>query len=409
MNADGSATETISTLDSQSRFLDRSVTTTSGNGLATTSQLDVDGNGSNDKIRSKTIDVDGASTELVELKSQSGSLLQKQVVTKAANGLSAQAQFDTNGDGAFDRVHTKTINGDRSVTDTWVNMNPNGSLDDKVVTTTGANGLSKTVQVDSTGDGASEIVTATIVTENADGNRTSVISKTNGAGSLLSRTTTTTSDDGLTSSSAIDSNGDGTTDRTATSTTVLHADGTKTTTIVSNYADNTLHKKIVVAMSADGRTTISQIDSDGNGVNDKVITSVTNADEPHSATTQWYASTGTVASSMTMTTSADGLTTTRQWSNGVSETTEFLAGASGSYVWTQSQGSTSFSVAHAVSLNGVDTWTSNEGGVVRTVRIDLEAKQLCLDLTDRIYGVVLNRQMTARESETLLEYVSDGC
>lgn len=132
-------------------------------------------------------------------------------------------------------------------------------------------------------------------------------------------------------------------------------------------------------------------------VKDKVLTAVLNADETQSETIQYYSSSGGITSSLTKETSADGLTVTRQWSNGAAETKEFTAEANGSYVWTQTQAGTSVSVAHAISLNGVNTWTSNEGGMVRTLAIDLAAKTYYVDAANWVYSAVLDRQMTPRE------------
>jgi len=408
LNANGSTTRTVSTFNASSSLLDRSVMTVSDDRLTITAQLDVDGNGTSDRISTKTIAVDGAVNETLEVRKLSGALAFKTQVAVSANGRSIHTQLDSDGNGIFDRSHTTQVDSDRSVTSTLANLKNDGTLKDQVVTTKSANGLLQTVQIDSDGDGTADFATTTAVTLNADGTRTSVVAQETGHGALMSKATTVTSDDGLRFTTDFDLNGDGGTDRTTNSATVLNADGTKTTTMTSRYADGSLHRKIVVTTTANDRQTTSQIDSDGNGVNDKVITSVINADETRSETVQWYSSSGDLVSSMTRTTSADGLSVKRQWSNGVAETTEFLAQGNGSYVWTWTQGNTSISVGHAVSLNGVDTWTLNEGGTVRTVTIDVETKKHFIGLANRIYGVILDRQMTARESETLLKYINDG-
>ncbi|MCB8822880.1 DUF4214 domain-containing protein [Microvirga rosea] len=338
LNADGSRTETISTFSGSAVLLDRSTTIISGNGLSKTTQLDVDGNGSIERASSKTIAVNGAVTETAELKSLTGSLIQKSVVTTSADGLRVVGQVDTNGDSLFDRLHTTIVNADRSVTDSWENTGTAEASRDKVVTVTSADGLAKTVQVDGDGDGLNDRVTTSIVALNADGSQTTVVSETNDAGQLVSKTTTTTSDDGLTVTSIFDTNGDGTTDRTTTTNKVLNIDGSTTTTVASRYADNSLHKKIITTTTADGRTTTSKIDSDGDGIDDKVVTTTVNADETQSETTQYYSATGALTSSVTRTVSADGQSVARQWSNGVVEKTEYLANQNGSYTWTQATG-----------------------------------------------------------------------
>lgn len=327
LNADGSRTKTTSTLNASSALLDRQITTVSGTGLSTTSTLDIDGNGTIEISKSSVTAVDGARTLTVELKNQSGTLLQKYLETQSADNLTTQSERDTNGDGIYDRLHRTVQNGDKSKTETWQNSSATGVLKDRVVTTTSADNLTQAVQVDSNGDGVIDIGRSVVISFNADGSSNTIVSETNGSGALLSKTTSVTSDDGLVINATIDSNGDGVTDATSTATTVMNADGTTTTTEQYRTADNVLQRQTVTTTSANGRSTVIALDSDGNGVNDKVTTRTTNADDTKTELIQYYSSTGTLTSSVTKTTSADGLTVTRQWSNGASETMETLAEA----------------------------------------------------------------------------------
>ncbi|MFX4454852.1 hypothetical protein ABTA67_20480, partial [Acinetobacter baumannii] len=64
-------------------------------------------------------------------------------------------QEDVNGDGVIDinRTDVTVINADGSRTETATDFNSNGTTLDRTVTTTSANGLSSTVQIDLIGSG----------------------------------------------------------------------------------------------------------------------------------------------------------------------------------------------------------------------------------------------------------------
>ena len=112
----------------------------------------------------------------------------------------------------FDHFETTVTNADGSITGTTWNTNASGGLLDRLVTTTSANGLSKSSTLDVNGDSAIDFSQTTITVLNADGSRLTVVSDFFGNGALRSRTVTTTSANGLSKTTEFDLNGDGVVD-----------------------------------------------------------------------------------------------------------------------------------------------------------------------------------------------------
>src|SRR5204863_298230 len=121
---------------------------------------------------------DGSSTETVTDRSANGTLLGQTITMMSADRRTQTVQIDSQGDGYFNALQSKTLNADGSVTVTVMDCAPSGALLDETVTTTSANGLSVTTQQDRTGavDGSGHPVfalTKTAVTVlNADGSTT---------------------------------------------------------------------------------------------------------------------------------------------------------------------------------------------------------------------------------------------
>jgi trimeric autotransporter adhesin len=408
VNADGSTTETFSTSNTSGTLIARTSKIVSDDKLSTWISKDFDGNGTNERNVTIVRGTDGGLWEDVQLKSLAGNLTYRFTLLVSADGYNTQRQQDTNGDGVFDRFGSDVINADRSETVMWTNVTVSGAVTDRTVTTTSANGLTKTTQVDLNGDGFADIGTIISTTVNPDGSTVTVTSKLNGMGALLSKITATTSDDDLITTWVADSNGDGSTDFTTTSTIVYGADGIVTTTNISRNIDNSLRHNSVTTVSADRRITTTQTDGDGNGFNDRVTTSTMQADEVRAYTVQYYSPTGVAIGSSTTWTSVDGLTIFTQWGNGSTESKEYVAEANGSYNWNRTQGGVTVGAAHSISIDGIDTWTTNEGGIIRTITIDLDAELYGVNLANRIYGVVFDRLMTSREAELLVKYFANG-
>src|SRR6266576_2463351 len=99
--------------------------------------------------------------------------------TPMATVLCTTIQFDQDGDGDFDRVETIAVQANGSSVDTVFNYTPNGTLNNKTITTTSADGLSTTVTRDVTGDGVTDRTTKDIIVLNADGSRIETVAEYN--------------------------------------------------------------------------------------------------------------------------------------------------------------------------------------------------------------------------------------
>src|SRR5262249_16434449 len=162
------------------------------------------------------------------------------VATTSASGLSTTIQRDSTGAGTFNKTQTDVtvLNADGSRTETITDSNSDGSLRDRTVVTTSANGLSTITHRDVAGTATFNATRTHVSVLNADGSVTETVTDTNGNGTLRDKTVTTTSADGNTVSIARDVNGDGITDQTIA--TRLNADGSKTTTVSDLNAGGTL-------------------------------------------------------------------------------------------------------------------------------------------------------------------------
>jgi Ca2+-binding RTX toxin-like protein len=328
LNADGSKTQTV-TRRNAAGVIDRTVSTVSGNGLATTDRIDRNGDGTDDLVKTSqtSLNADGSVTVDVTETNTDGSQRRRTVTTtsgdrnnvtviKYQNGVKAQDEtiaVQANGDkistavarsatqavigtvitttsanGLFKKIETKgptgaildtqtfttTLNADGSRTETAVQK---GKLDMTTVTTTSADGLSKDIQATVTGSPTLNSATQDKTILNADGSRTRRVEVTNADGSLRDAAAITTSDDGLSVTKATDVNGDGRADLLASAVTA--ADGSKLETSVVNRVGSTdLLRRETLATSIDGRTVTLTRDCDGDGTVDLTVVTVTHAD-----------------------------------------------------------------------------------------------------------------------------------
>ncbi|ATU94258.1 hypothetical protein B5P45_00035 [Phyllobacterium zundukense] len=310
-NADGSITKTVSNYAGTS-LKDRTVTTVSANGLNSSAQIDADGNGTVDRIAtsSKTLNTDGSTVETIETRSVSGTLLAKSVRNTSANGRNISVDEDVNGDGAIDTRRTVLVNADGSTTETVREFNPNGTLVAKSVTDTSANGLSKTIHSDLNGDGTDDAVTTDVMSLNADGSRAQTVASRSSDGTLLGTATTTTSANGLTRTLEKDITGDGVVDEVTTSAVIINADGSRQEMAETRSGNDTLLGKTVTLTSADRRTTTITTDDNGDGEVDQTIVEVLNVDGSRTRTVTRTNADGTIYARSISTTSASGLTVT---------------------------------------------------------------------------------------------------
>lgn len=313
-NGDGSSTVTEDYRSGNSTLLSQVETTTSADGLSITVESDTNGDGTFETTLTDVtvVNGDGSRVETATLEATSGALLSETVTTISADRKTTTSTADNNGDGHTDRQQTIVEQTNGTMVNTVSSFNPNGSLVEKMVTTTSDDGLVKTTQYDEDGDTTYDLTTTDATVLNADGSTTRTVSKENADTSLRSETVTTTSDDGFSTTVASDVDGSGSFDTTTIRSTVLNADGGQTTTLEIKNANGSLRSKTVTETSGTGLTTTTETDLDGNGTFDRTQTdTVTLAADGSQTETVTSRNADTSLRSETITTiSADGRSVT---------------------------------------------------------------------------------------------------
>ncbi|WP_316172279.1 FG-GAP-like repeat-containing protein [Bradyrhizobium sp. SZCCHNRI3037] len=317
LNADGSSTETVTDTHGNGSLAAKAVTTVSADRRTITKQVDTDGDGHVDQVVSSFLNADGSVTAAAADYAATGALLDRTVKTTSANGLSVTTQQDTTGAGTFDRTRTDVtvLNPDGSKTETTSDVSANGTLRDKTVVTTSASGLSVTTQQDRTGSGSFDHRRTDVIALNADGSTTEIVSDFSGNGTLLDDVVVTKSANGLSVTTQRDNTGSGRFDQTRTDVTVLNADGGKTETVSDFSSNGTLLDKTVVTTSGDRGTVTTSVDSNGDGVVDRAEVDAIAANGALVKTFSDYAANGALKDRLTVTTSASGLSVTSQYDN----------------------------------------------------------------------------------------------
>ncbi|MBD8066998.1 hypothetical protein IC608_16120 [Devosia sp. PTR5] len=376
LNGDGSTTVVNTGSDADGSAANRTTSTTSADGNTRTTEFDDDGDGINDRVVIETRSVAG-SGEVTETRLDydgSGTILQRRQVTEtSADGKTVEVSFDLSGsETRFDSVETRVTGNDGSLTVTVETLNANGSTRGETITTTSADGLSKTTQADITGDGvinASQIEstsvagdgtrtetvtsyvgsgtssahrigstvttvsadasdktieadvdgdgdvdlgTSSIIVRNLDDSTTTTVELRNNDNSLRGSATTDLSEDGLDRTVSSDLDGDGDTDSFVRDLRVIAGDGSTTRTVTTRAGNNDLLSQTIMTWSADGKTRSTSTDSDGDGQVDRTqIVAVVGTDTVE--TSEVYAPNGENLLSRTITTtSGDGLTRSTQ-------------------------------------------------------------------------------------------------
>nr|KZA98942.1 hypothetical protein A4A59_25605 [Rhizobium leguminosarum] len=372
--ADGSTTttETAYTPNDTVTGTTRSTVTVSGNGLTTTTSIDLNRDNIADRITTEqtVLNTDGSTTETISLKSSNATLLDKKTIVTSGNDMSITTSEDINGDGVVD---TKTT--DVTTFDTYglqfqtVSDYRATTLVGTTKVTTNLNGLSGSTDYDLDGDGtvnqtlswkrtpidpsgavttsqtvkatdaAATLISQKITTVSADQKTTTITSKIdadtvvdrletitidsagtqkdeikqyNAAGALESQAVVTTSDDGLSKTSSSDLDGNAIFELVTTDITVLNADGSRTKTISKKGVADALISRTTANVSASGLSkTTSWADASGNPVRSMSDVTVLNADGGTTQTLSYFKANGTTLESKTVTTvAAHGLSAT---------------------------------------------------------------------------------------------------
>ena len=314
LNADGSRIETLTNKSANGAIINASVVTNSANGLSKTSQSDLNGDGTIDRTRTDIVvlNANGSRVETVsEFNGNSGALRDKVVTTTSADGRTMSVTRDTNGDAHIDQTETLATMINGNVVDTVSNFNPDGSLRDRTITTSGANGLTKTVQTDVNGDGIVDLTHAEATVVNADGS--TGVTATDKSGTVLRDTyIVVTSADGRIKTTTRDTNGDGTTDLKNVDTLVVNADGSTVETVSASNSNNALRDKTVTTTSADRKTISISRDINGDTLVDQTETIAVQANGNTIDTITGLNSSGSATDRRIITTAANGLSSSLQ-------------------------------------------------------------------------------------------------
>ncbi|AGS25817.1 beta strand repeat-containing protein [Rhizobium etli] len=416
LNTDGSRVETVSdyagTGTATANRADSQVTTTSANGRHTAIQLDLDGDGVFDHVADDftTFSADGSQAETISDYAGDGTtLIDRTTITTSHSGYDKVTAVDADGNGQIDTTTTDitTLNSDGSATET-ITIATGATLRSRLVTTEQADGKTKTIKTDANGDGGFD--TAESVTVSADGSTVDSVSTFSPDGTVLEkRVVRTTSADGLIKTVARDADGDGDFDSRSVTSSAANADGSTTVTSTQTNGDGSVQTgKTVKTISADGQTltTDTYIGSDSSV--DKTVQEVRtrNADGSILDVEDGVAGVNRLKYVHTLTTaSADGRSSTSDLSNGIpptnAQTTVSSVNADGSKVTIVE----TYGINNPVAFNEIKTTTISADGLTKTVKNDFTNADNTDSYNETIFdGTVLNadgsRTETLRDTNT---------
>jgi Ca2+-binding RTX toxin-like protein len=309
--ANGSNTRTVETR-AGTLLISKSITTTSANGYNVSTQYDVEGDSRTDLTVSalKTLGADGAITETSTITNGSNALLEKREISSSANGLSRTEKRDTTGAGFYNRTSNLVLTADGASVETLSDYSNTTTLRDRRVVTRSADGLSRKTTWDVDGDGAIDSSFSTVTTIAADGARSQTATVYDKAGKILSRVLDVTSGNGSTQTTSWDVDGDGTVDRIKSATTVLEYSGATRVTSSFSSGAGVLLSRTVVDVSFNGLVRTTTIDRNGDTLAEESLNDVSTlqADGSLQRITAMLGANGQLLSKAISTSSADGLT-----------------------------------------------------------------------------------------------------
>ena len=318
-NSDGSTTIDNKAYNADGRLASETTSTTSADGLDWTLAFDDNGDGVIDRRQTddSVLNADGSTTETVSNYSAGMVLENRTFTTTSENLKTVSIERDINGDGFYDQAETDSIGTGGSLAVTVTDLNRDGTRRDELTTTTSADGLSKTMSLQLTGNGVVNETETDDTTVACDGTRTETVTDYAGTGmgasNEVGRTVTTTSADGQSKTTTSDLNGDGIVDLTSISSIAVEADDSSISTRTDFNADGSLRDRSVETISADDLTKTIQTALGGDGTFDVETVDATSFDASgtKTETTSTFNGDGTILTGQTLTiTSADGKTRT---------------------------------------------------------------------------------------------------
>ncbi|MEI8703370.1 beta strand repeat-containing protein [Mesorhizobium sp. ISC15] len=302
----------VSDFNTDGSLADRTTTTTSADKTTVTTTLDQDGDGASDQTQVFVKNLDGSTTTTVSEHSVNATLLQKIATTASANGLSKTVQIDSTGNGVYDLTSTETtvVAGDGTRTKTVANTSSGGTLIAKEQTVTSADARTRTVSHDLDGNGTYETRDVTAITNGANGVSVTTTSSYSSTNALIGRSVGTTSDDGLAKTASTDLDGDGLFDVISSDVTVVGAGGSLTETNQLKSRDGSLLGSSTTNTSADRKTISISTDADGDGHTDSVKAIVVDGSGMTTTTASLFNPDGSLVGKTLDQTSANGLSLT---------------------------------------------------------------------------------------------------
>ena len=215
LNTDGSRTQTASNYNYNGALIDRTTTTTNASGLSTTVLHDFNGDGVTDQSTTDlaTVNANGSHTEVFTDYTGATNGTVRDVTTATSGiivsgaGLETEITRQSFGSVPSYQVESITPSPNGTVTDTaQYYSQPGGPLLLETIVTTSASGLVKTTGTAVNGDTSIDFSTTDTTVLNPDGSQTETVATNNRVG-LISETVTTTSANGLSKTTKVDANG----------------------------------------------------------------------------------------------------------------------------------------------------------------------------------------------------------
>jgi Ca2+-binding RTX toxin-like protein len=333
LGSDGSVAQHITYHNGRNVLLARAERFVSDDGLERSTSLDANGDGvyelrgetvttlhSDGSVETERRSFDGTSDLRATITTlQSGDGLTTTTVTEFTPYETATATTASNQSGtpttttttgvSSDRVHSVTRAADGAVTEVTQTFGAGSDLQMELLQTVSADGRTRTMQADLDGDGTIDRDMVWVADLGRDQTTAYRDLKQNGA--LDSQVISTTSADGLTSVSSFDADGDGQADFLRSRSVTFAADGSEIVTNTEAFGGGTLGFQAVTTTAANGLLSVTQQDIDGDGSIDGTTTRETtlNTDGSRQITAITQYANGDVRSEFVTNISADGRAT----------------------------------------------------------------------------------------------------
>lgn len=320
LNSDGSITQTNTVTAADASLIAKSTTTVSADGKTSQATFDIDGDGSTDRKETISVAANGLSTGTVETYKADGTLASRAISTVTANGLIKTSKSDLDGNGTFEEQSssTRSVGANGATTQVFSRFDANSALVEKMTIVTSADGQTKSTSwADASGTTKRSMTDTIVLAQN--GTTTETLSYLKADGSLESRTITTTDAHGVLKTTTKDVDGNGVIDQRITET--IASNGSKQQKFEDLTSTGAVKSSVAITTSANGFRSTADYDSDGDGTVDKRIASATSISTKAARTTvvqESVAGSGglTLANSLTTTVDGKGLLIQRDFDKG---------------------------------------------------------------------------------------------